>query len=146
MNLKTKMTLFDFLNEITFNKRDWSTFTEDQKESFNPYMIHRYVSMYYKYVDIANVAQKLPINDKEKIYNIYKTMLPKKKMFLKYVKKQSKNTYDDLLKYVSEYYQCSFGEAEEYIDIIRESGVRGILWEMGINEKETDKLIKKAKL
>jgi len=73
-------------------------------------------------------------------------MLPKKKMFLKYVKKQSKNTYDDLLKYVSEYYQCSFGEAEEYIDIIRESGVRGILWEMGINEKETDKLIKKAKL
>ena len=98
MNLKTKMTLFDFLNEITFNKRDWSTFTEDQKESFNPYMIHRYVSMYYKYVDIANVAQKLPINEKEKIYNIYKTMLPKKKMFLKYVKKQSKNTYDDLLK------------------------------------------------
>ena len=100
MNLKTKMTLFDFLNEITFNKRDWSTFTEDQKESFNPYMIHRYVSMYSKYVDIANVAQKLPINEKEKIYNIYKTMLPKKKMFLKYVKKQSKNTYDDLLKYV----------------------------------------------
>ena len=35
---------------------------------------------------------------------------------------------------------------KEYIDIIRESGVRGILWEMGINEKETDKLIKKAKL
>ena len=96
------MTLFDFLNEITFNKRDWSTFTEDQKESFNPYMIHRYVSMYSKYVDIANVAQKLPINEKEKIYNIYKTMLPKKKMFLKYVKKQSKNTYDDLLKYVSD--------------------------------------------
>ena len=45
--------------------------------------------MYYKYVDIANVAQKLPINEKEKIYNIYKTMLPKKKMFLKYVKKQT---------------------------------------------------------
>ena len=140
------MTLFDWLNEITFNKRDWSSFSEDQRESFNSYMIHRYVSMYIGYVELANIAQKLPLNEKEKIYNIYKTMLPKKKMFLKYVKKQNKNTYEDLLQYVANYYQCSLGEAEEYIDIIRESGVRGILWEMGVNEKETDKLIKKAKL
>jgi hypothetical protein len=140
------MNLFDWLNELTFNKREWSSFSEDQRESFNSYMIHRYVSMYIDYVELANVAQKLPLTEKEKIYNIYKTMLPKKKMFLKYVKKQTKNTYEDLLKYVSEYYQCSFGEAEEYIDIIREAGVRGILWEMGVDEKETDKLIKKAKL
>jgi len=140
------MTIFDWLNEITFNKRDWSSFSEDQRESFNSYMIHRYVSMYIGYVELANIAQKLPLTEKEKIYNIYKTMLPKKKMFLKYVKRQTKNTYDDLLKYVSEYYQCSFGEAEHYIDIIREAGVRGILWEMGVDEKETDKLIKKAKL
>ena len=140
------MTLFDWLNELTLNKREWSSFSEDQRESFNSYMIHRYVSMYISYVEIANVAQKLPLTEKEKIYNIYKTMLPKKKMFLKYVKKQNKNTYEDLLQYVANYYHCSFGEAEEYIDIIREAGVRGILWEMGVNEKETDKLIKKAKL
>ena len=140
------MTLFDWLNELTFNKRDWSTFSEDQRESFNSYMVHRYVSMYIGYVEIANVAQKLPLAEKEKIYNIYKTRLPKKKMFLKYVKNQNKKPYDDLLKYVSDYYHCSFGEAEHYIDIIREAGVRGILWEMGVNDKETDKLIKKAKL
>ena len=140
------MTLFDWLNELTFNKKEWSSFSEDQRESFNSYMIHRYVSMYIGYVELSNIAQKLPLTEKEKIYNIYKTMLPKKKMFLKYVKRQTKNTYEDLLKYVSEYYQCSFGEAEEYIDIIREAGIRGILWEMGVDEKETDKLIKKAKL
>jgi hypothetical protein len=140
------MTLFDWLNEITYEKREWSSFTESEKESWNSYMIHRYVSMYYGYIDIANVAQKLPLAEKEKIYNIYKTMLPKKKMFLKYVKNQNKKPYDDLLKYVSDYYHCSLGEAEYYIDIIREAGVRGILWEMGIQEKEADKLIKKAKL
>jgi hypothetical protein len=140
------VTLFDWLTELTFNKKEWSSFSEDQRESFNSYMIHRYVSMYISYVEIANVAQKLPLTEKEKIYNIYKTMLPKKKMFLKYVKKQNKNTYEDLLQYVANYYHCSFGEAEEYIDIIREAGVRGILWEMGVDEKETDKLIKKAKL
>lgn len=140
------MTLWDWLNQITYEKKSWSSFTEDQQSSFNPYMVHRFVSMYSGYIDIANVAQRLPLTEKEQIYTVYKTMLPKKKIFLKYVKSQKQNTYEELVKYVSNYYHCSLGEAEEYIDIIREAGVRGILWELGVNEKETDKLIKKAKL
>jgi hypothetical protein len=140
------MTLWDWLNQITYEKKDWKSFTEDQQSSFNSYMVHRFVSMYSGYIDIANIAQKIPLTEKEQIYTVYKTMLPKKKIFLKYVKSQNQNTYEELLKYISDYYQCSLGEAEEYIHIIREAGIRGILWEMGVNEKETDKLIKKAKL
>ena len=109
-------------------------------------MVHRYVSMYIGYVEIANIAQKLPLTEKEKIYTIYKTMLPKKKLFLKYVKNQNKKSYNELAQYVAEYFVCSLGEAEHYIDILREAGVRGILHEMGIQEKEAEKIIKKAKL
>ena len=140
------MNLFDWLNELTYTKRDWNSFTEDEQSSFSPYIVHRYVSMYYGYIDIANIAQKLPMTEKEKIYTVYKTMLPKKKMFLKYIKNQNKKNYNELAVYVANYFECSLGEAEEYIDIIRVTGVRGILWEMGVNEKETEKLIKQAKL
>ena len=140
------MTLFDWLNQITFDKKEWSSFSEEQRESFNSYMVHRYVSMYIGYVEIANIAQKLPLTEKEKIYTIYKTMLPKKKLFLKYVKNQNKKSYNELAEYVAEYFVCSLGEAEHYIDILREAGVRGILHEMGIQEKEAEKIIKKAKL
>ena len=140
------MNLFDWLNELTYTKRDWNSFTEDEQSSFSPYIVHRYVSMYYGYIDIANIAQKLPMTEKEKIYTVYKTMLPKKKMFLKYIKNQNKKNYKELAAYVADYFDCSLGEAEEYIDIIRVTGVRGILWEMGVNEKETEKLIKQAKL
>lgn len=140
------MTLFDWLNQITFDKKEWSSFSEEQRESFNSYMVHRYVSMYIGYVEIANIAQKLPLTEKEKIYTIYKTMLPKKKLFLKYVKNQNKKSYNELAQYVAEYFVCSLGEAEHYIDILREAGVRGILHEMGIQEKEAEKIIKKAKL
>jgi hypothetical protein len=140
------MNLFDWLNELTYTKRDWDSFTEDEQSSFSPYIVHRYVSMYYGYIDIANIAQKLPMTEKEKIYTVYKTMLPKKKMFLKYIKNQNKKNYKELASYVADYFECSLGEAEEYIDIIRVTGVRGILWEMGVNEKETEKLIKQAKL
>ena len=135
------MNLFDWLNEITYTKRDWNSFTEDEQSSFSPYIVHRYVSMYYGYVDIANIAQKLPMTESEKIYTIYKTMLPKKKMFLKYIK--SKKSNKELLQYISEYFKCSFREANSYITILKNKGIKSILEEMGINEKEIKKLLKK---
>jgi|EP01052_Picozoa_sp_SAG31_P015372 hypothetical protein len=137
------MNLFDWLNEITYTKRDWDSFTEDEQSSFSPYIVHRYVSMYYGYVDIANIAQKLPMTESEKIYTIYKTMLPKKKMFLKYIKSKNKKGNKELLQYISEYFKCSFREANSYITILKNKGVKIILEEMGINEKEIKKLLKK---
>ena len=140
------MKLWDWLNEITYTKRDWNSFTEDEQSSFSPYIVHRYVSMYYGYIDITNIAQKLPMTEKEKIYTVYKTMLPKKKMFLKYIKNQNKKNYKDITEYVAAYFECGLGEAEHYIDIIRKVGVVDILYKMGIDEKKVDKLIKEAKL
>jgi len=139
------MNLFDWLNEITYTKRDWSSFTEEQQSTFSPYIVHRYVSMYVGYIDIANVAQKLPMTESEKIYTIYKTMLPKKKMFLKYIKNQKKKNYQELAKYLAEYFECSLGEADHYIDILGKDVV-DILGKMGVSEEESKKIIKKAKL
>lgn len=140
------MKIWDWLNQITYDKQDWNSFTEDQKSTFNSYMIHRFVSMYGGYIDIANIAQKIPPTEKEKVYTIYKTLLPKKKMYLKYVKNQNQKNYQELSEYVADYLECSLGEADEYIPILQEHGVRGILWKMGVEEDETEKLIKKAEL
>ena len=140
------MKIWDWLNQITYEKKNWSSFTEDQQSSFNPYMIHRFVSMYNGYIDIANIAQKIPLTEKEKVYTIYKTLLPKKKMYLKYVKNQNQNNYKEIAEYVSDYFEISLGEADEYIYLLQEYGVRDILWRMGVSEDETEKLIKKAEL
>lgn len=144
-NIEIK-NIFEWLNHITYDKTPPEKITEESWDCFNSWLVHRFLSMYEGYIDITNVVQKFPLTEKKLIYNTYRSMIPKKKIFLKYVKNQKKNTYDNLLKYVAEYYHCSLGEAEEYIDIIREAGVRGILWEMGIGEKEADKLIKQAKI
>jgi len=140
------MKLWDWLNQITYEKKNWSSFTEDQQSSFNPYMIHRFVSMYNGYIDIANIAQKIPLTEKEKVYTIYKTLLPKKKMYLKYVKNQNQNNYKEIAEYLSDYFEVSLGEADEYVYILQKYGVRDILWKMGVSEEETEKLIKKAEL
>ena len=140
------MTLWQWLEQITLKKEDWNSFTEDQQSSFNPYMVHRFVSMYYGYIDIANIAQKIPLTEKEKVYTIYKTMLPKKKVYLKYVKNENKTNYQELAEYIADYFECSLGEADEYISLLQEVGVRSILWKMGVDDDETEKLIKNAEL
>jgi len=136
------MKIFDWLNQITYDKQPWNSFTEEDKKSFEPYMIHRFLSMNPEYIEFVNLVQTFPYTDKEKIYNIYLYMIPRKKMFLKYIKSSTKKRQEKLLGYVASYYECSLGEANEYIDILRENGVKDILNKMGVDEKEQKKLLK----
>ena len=136
------MTIFDWLKEITSNKSKWESFTEEERASFNPYMMHRLLSMNPEYIEFVNLVQTFPYSDKEKTYNIYLYMIPKKNMFHKYIKSSKKKKQEPLLKHVANYFECSFGEAEEYIDILRETGVKSILTKLGIEDKEQKKLLK----
>jgi hypothetical protein len=98
------------------------------------------------YIDIVNYVQKINPNNKKQIYTIYQEMIPKKKLWLKYIKNTNKTNFKQIPEYVAEYFNCSLGEAEEYIYLLRKQGIKGILWDMGVNEKEADKLIKEAKI
>ena len=138
--------IFGWLEEITVNKSSLSSISDESWDTWNSYMVHRYVSMNQDYVDIANLVQKINPQNKKQIYSIYKEMIPKRKMWLKYIKNEVKKEQKELEEYIAKYFDCSLGEAEHYIDILRGDGVREILNEMGVESKESDKLIKKAKL
>jgi len=135
-------TLFEWLNEITVTKTPTENFSEESWDKFNSYMVHRYLSMYIGYIDIVNYVQKINPTNKKQIYSIYREMIPKQKVWLKYVKSQTPKKNAELVEYVADYFECSLGEADHYIDILRETGVRSILWKMGIDEKEQNKLVK----
>ena len=138
--------IFGWLEEITVNKSSLSSISDESWDTWNSYMVHRYVSMNQDYVDIANLVQKINPQNKKQIYSIYKEMIPKRKIWLKYIKNEAKKEQKELEEYIAKYFDCSLGEAEHYIDILRGTGVREILNEMGVESKESDKLIKKAKL
>ena len=137
-----KLTIFEWLKEITYNKSSWDSFSDEDKESFNPYMIHRFVSMNQDYIEFVNLIQRFPYTDKEKIYNLYVRMIPKKNIYLKYIKSTKAKKQESLLKHVSVYYECSLGEAGEYIEILGDKETTNILKQLGIDDKEIKKLIK----
>ena len=139
------MTIFDWLKCITVDKQPWSSFTEDQQSSFNSYMIHRFISMYEEYTEVANYGQRIPYPEKEKTYKYYCHMLPKKNVFLKYVKGSCKKTNEQLLQHIANHFTVSLGEAEEYIELLKKAGVEQILEKSGVDEKEIKKLLKEVK-
>ena len=143
MSKKQIKDLWGWLNEITLYKTPIENISEESWDKWNSYMIHRYVSMNIKYIEIVNYIQTLPYENKQQIYLIYREMIPKQKTFLKYVKSRVKKKPATLVEYVAKYFECGLGEAEEYIDILRENGTRRVLYDMGIEDKEAEKLLKK---
>jgi phage-related tail protein len=138
--------IWGWLNEITLYKTPSEEISQESWNNFNSYMIHRYVSMDMGYIDIVNYVQKINPQSKKQIYSIYREMIPKKKVYLKYVKNENKKNYKEVAEYVADYLECSLGEADQYIPILQDHGIRNILWKMGVEEKETEKLIKKIEL
>jgi hypothetical protein len=135
--------IWGWLNEITLHKTPIEEISEESWDKWNSYMIHRYVSMDIRFVELANYVQTLPYENKQQTYTIYREMIPKTKVFLKYIKSKTKKQNTTLVEYVAKHFECSLGEAEEYIDILREAGTRSILYRMGLEDKEIEKLLKK---
>ena len=115
------MTIFDWLNEITGAKRPWNEFTDDAKESFNPYMINRFISMKRDYIDVVNIAQRYTL-PKGKLYEFYCGLLPKSKSFFRYVK-STKSINQDQVNALSKYYMCSTREIVDVLPLLEEQEI-----------------------
>lgn len=121
------MTLFDWLKQLTYNKGDWDSFSDDDKKSWNNYMVHRFLSMNPDYIEVVNIVQKYQYLTDKQVYTIYKNLIPRKNVFLKYVKGKKDKTSNEDLKYLAEYFECSTREVKEYIDITPKNELANIL-------------------
>lgn len=135
------MTLFDHLNNICYSKQDWDTLSDKDKESWNNYMIHRFLSMHEPYIEIVNTAQKYQFEDKH-LYNFYKSVIPKKKMFLKYIKSKTKQVNKDLVNTFIKHFELSSREAKEYLPLLHQEDIIMLLQQRGFEDKQIKQLLK----
>ena len=142
MSKKHIPTVWKWLDEIVYFKTPVEDISEESWDNWNSYTVNRSISMNQNFIELVNFIQTVPYDQKKQIYSIYKEMIPKRKMFFKWTKSTTKKKPTTLVEYVAKYFECGLGEAEEYIDILRENGVRSVLYEMGLDEKEAKKLMK----
>ena len=131
------MTLFDWLEQITVKKQPSSSFSEDEWSGFNSYMIHKFLSMNVDYIELVNYVQKIPHDQKKYIYTAYCNLIPKRKVWLKWVGKTKTSTPPEA-EHIARYYECSLSDAIEYMGLLGKTGISEILLKMGI-EQETPK-------
>ena len=83
----------------------------------------------------------MPTN-KQQIYNLYKELIPKRKVFLKYIKSKNKGKNKELVEKISKYFKVGKAEVNSYIDILGKENIISLLRDMAIEDKEAKKIMK----
>ena len=141
-------SIIEHINNITVNKTDPETYTESDWKSWSSFMVSRWLSMNSGLIELVNEVQSLNITDKKQLYKLYSNVLPKKKIFGKYVKASKTNKYDpELLRYLSQHFEVGKSEIKSYISLLirKKSGIlyiENILKNYGVDSKQIKKLIK----
>jgi hypothetical protein len=134
--------VFDWLKEINSTKSHPDTFTNQDWDIWNSYMIHRFLSMNPDYIELVNEVQSLPPSNKKQIYSIYREYIPKNNKWSKYVKSSSKEFDKDLILQLKKHFNVSIREIKDYLKILDKKEVQSILNKQGLEEKEIKKLLK----
>lgn len=138
------MNLFDWLKDINSKKSPVESFSDDDWEQFNSYMIHRFLSMNIDLIELVNEVQSFHPTDKKQIYQVYKEFVPKNNKWNKYIKSSKKSPNSELLEYLKNYFKLSSREVLDYLNILDNSEIVHILSQLGIDNKEAKKLLKRG--
>ena len=142
------MTIFDWINQINYEKKSWDSFSEAEQKTFNTFIINRWLSMDEELIQIVNYFQKYSIGLLEPgdTYMWYRDIIPKKKRFNKYIKGKKAMKYDsELITTICKYYETSKNECIEYIEMMDKKQLTSILELHGKEPKQIKKLLKGKK-
>jgi|SaaInlStandDraft_2_1057019.scaffolds.fasta_scaffold223207_2 hypothetical protein len=134
--------IFQWLNEITITKSPSTSFTEGEWETYNNWLVTRFISFNPDYIELANMAQTIPPQNKQHHYEFLREFIPKRKSYFKYIKNKKEKFTKELKEHIATYFECSLKEASQYLNLLSPKEIEGILRQMGIEGKESKKLTK----
>ena len=141
-------TIFNILADLTFKKTNPDSYSEGDWKAYNTYMVNRWLSMNSDVTEIINFVQKYYSLNKKMHYKMLSDILPKQKLFTKYVKGKKMDKYNpELVKLVADHYEISRKEAKQRIDMFKNfsTGIENLtdmLRGYGKTDKEIKRLLK----
>ena len=137
------MTIIDWMNQLLVHKKKWDEFSEPDQKKFSPFIINRWLSMDKDFVEIVNIFQKYSIGTLEprEVYKWYCDVLPKGKRFNKYIKGKKDKKYDtELIEIISNHFECSKLQVQDYLGLIYKEELKSILEMYGLDKKTIKRL------
>ena len=122
------MNPFDHIKNLHTKKRIWDNFNDEEKKSFNIYIINKALSMNPSYLNIVNMVQKYTNNmlEPKEVFNLYYNLLPNKFRFYKWIK-GTKDKNKEKYQILAEHFKCSSREIKDYIKLLDKKQINNIL-------------------
>ena len=124
------MNPFDHIKNLHTKKRTWDDFNDEEKKSFNVFIINKGLSMNPDYAGIVNMVQNFTglnqvISPKE-VFNIYFNLLPNKFRFYKWIKGTKSKKDKEKAEYLAMHFKVSTREAYDYLQILDKKTIKSI--------------------
>ena len=122
------MNPFDHIKNLHTKKCTWDNFNDEEKKSFNIYIINKALSMNPSYLNIVNMVQKYTNNmlEPKEVFNLYYDLLPNKFRFYKWIK-GTKDKNKEKYQILAEHFKCSSREIKDYIKLLDKKQINNIL-------------------
>ncbi len=110
------MSPFDWLKQITVEKKPWDSFSDEDKDGFNAFIINKALSYNQHYIPIVEMAMTYPMPN-DKLYDFYKDAIPKKQVWNKWIKSNIKWDEEEI-KALANYFECGTKDVKDFYSLL----------------------------
>ena len=125
------MNPFDHIKNLHTKKRRWEDFNDEEKKSFNVFIINKGLSMNPGYLGIVNMVQNFTglnqILSPKEVFNLYYSLLPNKFRFYKWIKGEKTKKDKEKAEYLVIHFKVSTREAYDYLQILDRKTINSII-------------------
>ena len=125
------MNPFDHIKNLHTKKRTWNDFNDEEKKSFNVFIVNKALSMNPNYLGIVNMIQNYTglnqILSQKEVFNLYYSLLPNKFKFYRWIKGEKTKKEKEKAEYLAMHFNISTREAYDYLKILDKKTINKII-------------------
>ena len=125
------MNPFDHIKNLHTKKLTRNDFNDEEKKSFNVFIINKGLSMNPNYLGIVNMVQNFTglnqILSPKEVFNLYYSLLPSKFRFYKWIKGEKTKKDKEKAEYLAMHFKVSTREAYDYLQILDRKTINSII-------------------
>ena len=125
------MNPFEHVKNLHTKKRRWEDFNDEEKKSFNVFIINKTLSFNPNYLNIVNMVQNYTglnqVLSQKEVFNLYYSLLPTKFRFYKWIKGAKTKKDKEKAEYLAMHFKVSTREAYDYLQILDKKTINQII-------------------
>jgi len=125
------MNPFEHVKNLHTKKRRWDDFNDEEKKSFNIFIINKTLSFNPNYLNIVNMVQNYTglnqVLSQKEVFNLYYSLLPTKFRFYRWIKGEKTKKEKEKAEYLAMHFKVSIREAYDYLQILDKKTIKSII-------------------